>query len=139
MPELHEHMNISAIAAFLHIKLGESSKTQREIAKEIGYDNPNVLSMMKHGQTKVPFEKVPALAKALGVDVGYLMLLSVEQHWPGMLDLIKRIFGHVVSENEMALIASLRKASCGTDPAFPLAQLEAAVALLRGYTPPPVA
>ena len=135
VPKLYEHMNISAIAAFLHIKLDASKKKQKEIAREVGYDNPNILSMMKHGDTKVPFEKVPALAKALDVDVGHLMLLAIEQHWPGMLDVIKRIFGNVVSENEMALVAMLRRAFRDTDPVFTPAQLEALVALLRGFKP----
>jgi DNA-binding Xre family transcriptional regulator len=130
---------MSLIAIFLHIKIDESIKTQKEIAKEIGYDNPNVLSMMKHGDAKVPFDKVPALAKALDADPGHLMRLAIEQYWPSLLDVIKRIFGNIVSENELALIEASRKAFRETDPAFTPAQLEAVVALLRGFTPPTAA
>ena len=136
MPELYEHMNSSAIAAFLHIKLDESKKKQREIAKEIGYENANILSMMKHGDAKVPFDKVPALAKALDVDVGHLMRLAIEQYWPGLKDVIKDIFGNVVSENEMNLVQDLRTDSRDTDPAFTSEQIEAVLALIRSYRSP---
>ena len=108
MAELYDHMNISAIAAFLHIKIDESRKRQNEIAREIGYENANILSMMKHGSAKVPFDKVPALAKALDVDAGHLMRLAIEQYWPGLKDIIKSIFGNVVSENELTLVQGLR-------------------------------
>lgn len=130
MPEIYEHMDISAIAAFLHIKLDESRKKQREIAKEIGYDNPNILSMMKHGDAKVPFDKVPALAKALDVDAGHLMRLAIEQYWPGLKDVIKGIFGNVVSENEVALVQGLRAAFRDLDPSFTSTEIEAVVAVL---------
>lgn len=135
MADIFEHRGLSSIAMLLHVKIDESSKTQREIAKEIGYENPNVLSMMKHGDAKVPFEKVPALAKALNVDPGHLMRLAIEQYWPGLLDVIKRIFGNIVSENEMTLVSELRKAFHDTDPTFSTAQLEAVIALLKGFTP----
>ena len=131
MPELYNHMNISAIAAFLHIKLDESRKKQREIAKEIGYDNPNILSMMKHGDAKVPFDKVPALAKALDVDAGHLMRLAIEQYWPGLNDVIKGIFGNVVSENELTLVQGLRTAFRDQDPRFNSTDVEAVVAVLK--------
>lgn len=31
-------------------------KNQREIAAEIGYDKPNMISMFKRGETKVPLD-----------------------------------------------------------------------------------
>ena len=137
MGRLHEHRNMSPIAMFLHVKIKESDKKQKEIAKEVGYDNPNVLSMMKHGEAKVPFDKVPALAKALDADSGYLMLLSIEQHWPGMLDVIKRIFGNIVSESEMLIVKAIRAAYHGTDPGFSQEHIDAAIVLLKRFKRPP--
>lgn len=136
MADLYEHMDISSVAAFLHIKIDESSKTQREIAKEIGYDNPNVLSMMKHGETKVPLEKIPAFAKALNVDPGNLLRLGLEQYWPGLRDVIKNVFGHIASENELALLKPVRVAFRDADPAFSETEIEAAVAVLIGLRKP---
>ncbi len=137
MSELYDHMGMPTLAAFLHAKIDESRRTQREISNEIGYKNPNVLSMIKHGHTKLPFEKIPPLAKALNVDVGHLFRLTVEQYWPGRRDLIKGIFGNVVSGNEMALISRLRVAFHNRDPAFTPEQIDAAAALLVGFRRPP--
>ena len=40
-------------------------KSQKQIARELGYDLPNIVSMIKMGEARVPLEKVPALAKVL--------------------------------------------------------------------------
>lgn len=54
------------IAEYLAVQISLSEKSQREIAAEISYENPNVITMFKQGQTKVPMNKVGPLAKALG-------------------------------------------------------------------------
>ena len=42
--------------------INATDKTQRQIALEIGYERSNLISMFKQNQTRVPAEKVPALA-----------------------------------------------------------------------------
>lgn len=75
-------------------------KTQREIAQEIGYDKPNMISMFKRGETKVPFDKIPLLAKALHVDPAHLFRLAMEQQWPRLKNTVDAIFKNVASDNE---------------------------------------
>jgi len=41
-------------------------KTQGDIAAEAGFVNPNMITMFKTGASKVPLDRVPALALALG-------------------------------------------------------------------------
>ncbi len=53
-------------------------KSQKEIAQEAGFVNANMLSLLQSGATKVPLDRVPALARALEVDRAYLMRLSLE-------------------------------------------------------------
>src|SRR6056297_3865375 len=57
----------------------KSKKSQIEIATEAGYVNPNMITMIKQGSTKVALDRVPALARALECDPAYLMRLSLEQ------------------------------------------------------------
>ena len=91
-------------------------KTQREIAAEIGYDKPNMISMFKRGEVKVPLDKVPALAKALHVDPAHLFRLALEQYWPDLGATIERIFGLTVTEKEFEfLIKPWRAATDNTD------------------------
>jgi hypothetical protein len=94
-------------------------KNQREIAAEVGYDKPNVISMIKTGDTKLPLDKVPALAKSLGVDPKHLFRLTIEQHHPEVARVSHEIFGNVVTDNEMALVRMFRKVTDDTDPLPP--------------------
>ena len=45
--------------------IDNSRLTQKEIAQRMGMPMPNIITMWKQGQTKVPPERVPAMAKAL--------------------------------------------------------------------------
>src|SRR6202051_1152482 len=74
----------SAIAKYIDKKIDELKgvKTQREIAQEAGYETPNIISMIKRGESRVPLEKIPLLAKALGVDPAHMFRLAMEQYWP---------------------------------------------------------
>ena len=57
----------------IQVSLG---KNQRLIAKEIGYGKPNMISMFKRGEARIPFGKIPALAKSLNVDPAYMFRLA---------------------------------------------------------------
>lgn len=91
-------------------------KSQREIAFEVGYDRPNNISMIKNGDTKLPLDKVPAFAKALGVDPKHLYRLALEQHYPEVARIAHQIFGNVVSDHEMLLVRKFREVTDDSDP-----------------------
>ncbi len=48
-------------------------KSQIDIAGEAGFVNANVLSMLKSGATKLPLDRIPAIANALECDPSYLL------------------------------------------------------------------
>ncbi|WP_214476080.1 XRE family transcriptional regulator [Mesorhizobium sp. dw_380] len=109
----------SAIAKFIDGRIDKlkGRKSQKDVAVEAGFTNVNVLSMMKSGTVKIPFDRVPGLAKALECDPARLFLLALEQYFESSaLVAIKRIFGTVVSENEVSWIEALRKSSDNADP-----------------------
>src|SRR4051812_12146159 len=110
----------TALTRFLGKRFAEfkGDKTQRQIAAAAGYDKPNILSMFKRGDTKIPIDKVPALAKALEVDVAHLFRLVVETHWPTVLPVIEEIFGgQLASKNEVAIfLTKWRATTADTDP-----------------------
>jgi len=91
-------------------------KSQREIAAEVGYDRPNIISMIKNGVTALPLDKVPAFAKALDVDPRHLFRLALEQNHPEIARVAHEIFGNVVSDNEMALVRMFREVTGDRDP-----------------------
>jgi transcriptional regulator with XRE-family HTH domain len=116
------------LAEFIDQRIGElHHKTQADIAKEAGFRNANFITMLKTGSSKLAFDRVPSLAKALDVEPAFLMRLAIEQSYgPEMLRMFLRLLGADVSTNERAWISIIRAASQGTDPA-PTARTEAAV------------
>ena len=91
-------------------------KNQRQIAAEIGYEKPNMISMFKRGEAKVPLDKIPALAKALNVDAAFLFKLAIQQYWPEMGKAIAEIFGTILTKNETKMIELIRHVTKGSDP-----------------------
>ena len=92
-------------------------KTQAEIATQAGFTSANMMSMLKSGAIRLPLDRVQALATALEVDAGYLMLLALEQ-MVGDTDAkaIVDILSGAVTRNEMSWIEAIREASDMSDP-----------------------
>lgn len=101
----------SRVARFIAKRINELQgvKNQRDIARELGYAKPNIVSMFKIGDTKLPLDKVPAMAKALDCDPAELFRISMEQYWPELHSVIHEIFGEIVSKEERDLLSLVRK------------------------------
>jgi transcriptional regulator with XRE-family HTH domain len=94
-------------------------KSQQEIAVEAGFINVNMMSMLKGGKSKIPLDRVAALAKALEVDPRLLFKMAVEQSsYETTSKVIDEIFGTIVSRNEVTWLEELREASDHKDPAL---------------------
>ncbi len=109
----------SRLAKFLNTRLLELKhlKTQAQIAEEAGFVNPNMLTMIKQGATKLPLDRVPDLAKALDTDRALLLRLAFEQSEGSTIAAaIYEIIGEPVTENERGWLVEIRDASGDTDP-----------------------
>lgn len=109
----------SAFSRFLTKRVLElrTVKSQRDIAIEAGFVNPNMMSLLKSGRTKMPLDRVPALAKALDCDARRLFLLALQQGGnETTLSAVEKIFGTVVTRNEVEWIEEIRDASGNGDP-----------------------
>ncbi|BBU53860.1 helix-turn-helix domain-containing protein [Mameliella alba] len=109
----------SRLARFVERRILELSgvKAQKEIAREAGFVNVNMLSMIKSGAAKLALDRVPALAQALDCDPKLLFMMALEQ--AGLETTQKAvadIFGAIVSANEIAWLEEIRSASGGADP-----------------------
>ena len=92
-------------------------KTQAAIAEEAGFVNANMIAMFKSGSSKVPLDRVPALAMALDCDPAWLLRLALEQtEGDTAARAIVEILGAPVTKNEMGWIMEIRDASGDTDP-----------------------
>jgi hypothetical protein len=98
--------------------LAASPKSQREIAEDIGYSNPNIIVMFKQGKTNVPLSKVPALAVTLGEDPGSLLRMAMEEMQPELLRVVESTLGPLVSDQEKQLLLLYRRLVSLTDPSI---------------------
>ncbi|MBD5801786.1 hypothetical protein AZOA_12100 [Azoarcus sp. Aa7] len=112
-------MRKPTVAEFLTRKIDESSKTQKEIATEIGYENPNIITMFKNGSTKLPLNTVGPMALSLGEDPKYLLRLVMSEYFPATLAAVEDCLGTtILTAKEHALIEAIRRSSHHTDPSI---------------------
>ena len=105
------------VAQFISQRIDDSAKSQREIAAEVGFENPNVLTMFKQGQTKVPLRRIGALARALDVDPTHLLRLVMSEYTPDTWAAVEDVLGGtMLTKNERELITFYRRISKDTDP-----------------------
>ncbi len=72
----------SPTADFLARAIEFSGRTNREIAEEAGFAKPNIISMLAQGQTKIPINRIPALARACHVDPVHMLRLAMSEYHP---------------------------------------------------------
>ena len=105
------------VAEFLDAAIDISGKSQKEIAAEAGYAKPNFISMMKTGVTKVPVDKVPALARACGVDERQFLRLAMNEYMPETWAVIQDSLGaNLVTEEERKLLEAFRSVKDSIPP-----------------------
>jgi hypothetical protein len=67
-------------------------KSASDIALEMGYSRPNYFLMILNGDTKLPLDKVPVLAKALQADAKLLFRLALVAQSPELSKFLEKIF-----------------------------------------------
>lgn len=113
---------------FLEHQIAICGKSQKEIAFEIGYTKPNIITMFKQGITKVPIEKIAPLAEAIGVDKVRLLRMAMNEYMPATLEAIESVMNALVTQNEANIIAELRKHTHEDDPRMSTADSRKALA-----------
>ena len=98
----------SALLQLVNEKIASSGKTQGEIAVECGFPRSNILSMIKHGYTKLPVDRLPRLAKSLEIDPSYMMRMYLTEHDPGLLTILNMHMGGMPTRNEIRLLTRMR-------------------------------
>lgn len=116
------------VAAYIKQQLALTDKSQKQIATEVGFNQPNNVSMIKEGISKLPINRVPAFAKALGVDSVHLLRLTMKEYMPETWNVIESMLGQsLITENERHLLEMVRKHTRGLDVDFHSPKLEKAL------------
>lgn len=100
------------VAEYIKRQMEIVGKKQTELANDIGFAKPNMLSMIKTGSTKVPMQKIVPLAKALGIDKVFLFRKIMMEYQPETWTAIEEIFGNnLITQNEAEIIETVREVS----------------------------
>lgn len=70
------------VAQYIDLLINDSPKTVRQIANEVGFPKPNVVSMIRNGDTKVPVARAAPLAIALGADPRDMLVRVLKEQQP---------------------------------------------------------
>lgn len=102
-----------SVADYLSQQISLSDLPQHEIAKEAGFNKPNIITMIKQGKTKLPMAKIGPMAKVLGIDPVYLFRLCMQEYepetWAAMEETIFK--QPLVTENEFEIIEVIRESN----------------------------
>lgn len=124
------------VAEMLSDAISRCGKTQREIAEELGYDNPNIITMFKQGHTKLPLKIVGQFARAVGIDPAYFLRVVLLEYMPDTLEAVEQVSGGLVlSDTERALIREYRSMTHERD--LPACVVAASVAIVPASNLPP--
>ncbi len=127
-----DNMRRTMFAATVERAINASDKTQSDIASMIGYPNPNIITMIKKGTTRLPLEKVSLLATALGLDPAELIRSWFNAYAPDAVASLNEHLGLGLTREEKSWVNKLRQTFDGKVPTYnsrwdrQLAQIKAA-------------
>jgi transcriptional regulator with XRE-family HTH domain len=96
------------VAKFVRQQIQILGKSQREIAQEVGFEKPNVITMIKQGKTKLPMAKVGRMAKALETDPVHLMKLCMNTYHPDTWQYIEPFLESALTKDEVLMLRTWR-------------------------------
>jgi len=108
-------MAFSPTATMLSKAIDASGLTQRDIADRVGLKHANLISMMKQGVTRVPLNRIPALAQTLGLDESRFLLLAIEEYHPGVHEVLCDVLGLPLTNAELGIVLMFRMATMRGD------------------------
>jgi len=118
MPSTGDQIKPQIFHEFIRDKIDTSCIKQKDMAEELGLSTPNIITMFKQGKTRVPLERVPGLAKVLGIDPKVLIKMAMLEYCPDLYRVIEKIFGGIITKNEQVILDEIRKLSQERDPAI---------------------
>jgi transcriptional regulator with XRE-family HTH domain len=111
----------TTVAEILTLAIDACPKTQKEIAEEVGFPNPNVITMIKQGKTPLPINRIGPLAKAVGLDPAFLLRLTFQEYYPDTWATLEEHLGDsLMTHRERELIKRWRNFTYNMDPSVAL-------------------
>lgn len=101
----------SQVAVLIDQQVNKSGLRAATIAEKAGFNGHQMLSMIRRGTSRVPFERINGLAKSLQIKESKLFHDCLEEYQPTVLALIERNYVPRLNKASQQLHDAL--ASCG--------------------------
>ena len=98
----------SQVARFIQRRIEETGQKQTDIAFKVGFEKPNVITMIKQGKARLPLDKVGLVANALETDPTQFFQLCMEEYLPATWKVIAPFMEGAMTKDELRLLNSLR-------------------------------
>ncbi len=103
--------HVSEISKFLDenwdVKVG---RTNEDVASELGYKSPNMISMLRMGRSKVALPRLLDLSRLMRVGIGTLLPLWFKQELEDNKALSNVIMPFILADNEIEVMQVIRAA-----------------------------
>jgi len=109
-----EHKTESRVARFIAERIEITKKLQKDIADQVGFEKPNMITMIKQGLTKLPLDKAWDMAEALEVEPLILVKMCMEEYYPKTWQGLGKAFEVPISKDERKIIYGLRSYAGGS-------------------------
>lgn len=100
--------NKTDVASFLSSLIENCGKSRKEIANESGFGKPNIISMLKTGDTKLPLARLGSFSKSVNTDPVHLLKMCLHEYYPDVWDAITCYLDASLTSDELRMIKVLR-------------------------------
>lgn len=101
------------VAEFIDSCINQRELKQVDIAEKAGFNKPNVITMIKQGKTRLPWDKIGPIAEALGTDPVQLFHMCLAEYMPDTWEKIAPYLAPVLTPEEARVVKALRACSGG--------------------------
>ncbi len=98
----------SKVAILIAERIEATGQLQKDIAKKVGFGKPSIITMLKQGKTRLPLDKIGAMARALETDPLNLLQMCMEEYHPSTWKVIAPFMESAMTEDERRLLNALR-------------------------------
>lgn len=101
--------DLTKVAHVLASLIEKSGRTRKEIAYACGLGKPNMISMLKSGETKLPLARLGSFSKAVGADPVELLKLCMKEYYPDVWEAINSHLLAAVTSDGLRIVKALRR------------------------------
>lgn len=103
----------SSVAHFIASRIEASGQLQKDIAEKVGFEKPNMITMVKQGKTRLPIDKIGPMAQALEIDPVALFAMCMAEYHPNTWKAIAPFLESAMTADELRMLGAIRTAVGG--------------------------